>query len=247
MRIDLFYYTPYFNDYYFVYGPEKDSSGDIIIKPTGYYFADVNDMVVKLRSMADSLAPEITNVQARNQGNSFWIYVGDLNSGSESPDYTQILTNINTNLTNLNSKFNCTANSNSNVSIANLISNIFQYDNGSSSMRLNDIGYSGTKLKGNIVNLLSQLVNSFSSQIGISDEPFNISDSKKILHLISTSLKQSVTPNANITDVISALNTTIDSKQDTTIVNNEVTPLAEINIDVPFEVKNLKKSDVENL
>lgn len=157
-------------------------------------------------------------------------------SSSESPDYSQILTNINTNLTDLNSKF---VSSSSNQNIAFILQSLFDCFN------LNSItGNVNARKNGSLIRSILYTLASTDQQIN-SEYLKNSSHFAKLFILLDTVLKQSVSPNASITDVISALNSTIDSKQDTTIVNNEVTPLAEINIDVPFEVKNLNKSDVE--
>lgn len=225
MNIDLIYfYRPYSTNFY-LYGPQKIDNNIVVNSDGILVFSSESAVFNKIDEMCASLSPDITNINIKSSveftaGLKMRVYTGELNAGSESPDYTDILTSINNNLEKLLYCFT------SNISTS---SNIF-----------NNSLFQGIK----------NLIYCFSSNIANSANVFNTSNFTSInsrLTSIDNKLKQSVSPNASITDVISALNTTIDSKQDTTIVNNEVTPLAEINIDVPFEVKNLKKSDVENL
>lgn len=174
-------------------------------------------------------------------------------SSSDVPDYTQILTriansfdtNVTDNIVNKLTNINIFLGS-INTNLENISNSVKISNNNSILSLLIDIrdrfsDSNGTKIS----DVLRRILLSLTGTNSTSDtNNINGGLSVKFSQLVGK-LQQSVSPKASITDVISALNATIDSKQDTTIVNNEVTPLAEINIDVPFEVKNLKKSDVE--
>lgn len=162
-------------------------------------------------------------------------------SSSDVPDYTQVLTDINTNLTNLNSNFLFKVSDSEQYRFVEVLIKIFNC------LSTTYIGNSNTLIRQNsVVSNLQNISNKLTAS-NYSIAQIMLSSIGSTLGAILSALKLTSNPTASITDVISALNTTIDSKQNTTVVNNEVTPLAEINIDVPFEVKNLKKSDVENL
>lgn len=157
-------------------------------------------------------------------------YIEDVeiqDSSSFVPDYTQILTNINMNLTNLNNKFVSNINSNSNLSISDLISKICQYTNGSSCFTIPNsyLSTNEQRNRSNIPYLILNFIRMFySDNITIGDTPVQ---SSKLFEILKNELKQSVSPNASITDVISSLNTNIhnDLTNINTTENNKDTVL----------------------
>lgn len=232
MNIDLIYlYRPYSSNYY-LYGPEKVNN-NIVANPDGVLvFSSESAVFNKIDEMCSSLSPEITNINIKSSveftgGFKMRIYTGEINVDSDVPDYTNILTSINTNLTNISNNLQSSSNSNSNTGIATILSNIFQYDNGYSSMRLNLVSSAYAKNKSNLINMLLQIVNCFANNINVVDDAVLMPESKKYLSQILSSLKQSISPNATITDVISALNTNIhnDLTDINTTTNNKDTVL----------------------
>lgn len=131
-------------------------------------------------------------------------YIEDVETedSSSSPDYTQILTDINTNLSNLNS-------------IKNSLKNVISCFSNVGSAQDNT---SGSYIANN--SFFRSILRSITSDI------INV-ELGSFLYKILNCLKQSVSPNASITDVISALNTNIhnDLTEINTTTNNKDTVL----------------------
>lgn len=167
---------------------------------------------------------------------------------SSSPDYTQVLTNINTNLTNLNSNLSYTVSGGSVISLSDILVNIFNcFSNvGISSLPVNirnnsfikslDDKFKYSTDSTNVATTLLKILSCFSSSFANNETVFQ-SNSGSYFKAVQDCLKQSVSPNANITDVISALNTTINSKQDTIIVNNDNTNLIQVEGVLDYRLK----------
>lgn len=191
-------------------------------------------------------------------------------SSSEVPDYTDILTNINTNLSKLIKSFILPINAEFEEKFFQYFGFIYVYNNRfdycypsrSGNYLVISVSHNFTS-KQDLINNRFSIANDYVSKLPLNSGykrlsyygvNYNVNpDSSSIDYtvIVLTGAKfyydelTDYSDEKNFAQILSDINTTIDSKQDTTIVNNEVTPLAEINIDVPFEVKNLKKSDVE--
>lgn len=217
MNIDLVYYFREVNHYYYLNGPEK-VNGNIVNNSPSYQFSSGDDVVTKINQMIASLGPDITNVSLVTSE----LYTGDIQVNtyrgelnvSSAPDYTELLTNIDNDLKNIAYCFT------SNLSTpANAFNN-------------------------SLIQGISKLIYCFSSNIATSANVYNTSllnalNSK--LTSIDNKLKQSISPDASITDVISALNTNIhnDLTNINTTENNKDTVLI---IDGQQEFK-LRKDD----
>lgn len=237
MNIDLVYYFREVNHYYFLNGPEK-VNGNIINNSPSYQFSSANDVVTKINQMIASLAPDITNVGIVTSelytGNiQVNTYRGELNVSS-APDYTSILTSINTNLTNLNDKFTATV-SGSQVSICKALLDLYCVFSVESPLS-NTSSISGNNYIRKLIQVLCSDINnqnttSYFRRIllalcGTFDNVIDEGVTNKLQSIVN-SLKQSVSPNASITDVISALNTNIhnDLTNINTTENNKDTVL----------------------
>ena len=238
MKIQLIPFIKQTNTGFSYCYPQLDNlfDGSKQISYVNSYAISKSDALSSIQSAINTLssASEIKSItfdyESSQYGSDIWVefFTCELAETSQQIDYTDILTAINTNLTDLNSKFQI----DSNNSIVKVLGKIYH--------TLTDAALDDTQSNIKSKSFFRKILRCFTSD-------FTNVEVASFFYKIFNCLKQSISPNASITDVISALNSTIDSKQNTMVVNNEVTPLAEINIDVPFEVKNLKKSDVESL